>query len=64
MDISGCMYRAERVAPREKLSADTAKSPVGADAARTESAYDASKTYKGYVEACLRDKGYEVVGWD
>ena len=28
--------------------------------------YDAGKptsAYKGYVDACLRDKGYEVVDW-
>ena len=29
-------------------------------------AYDTSKpteNYKGYVDACLREKGYEVIGW-
>jgi hypothetical protein len=39
---------------------------VGAGAGLMKSAYDASKpseTYKGYVEACLRDKGYEIIGW-
>lgn len=28
--------------------------------------YDKSKpaeTYKGYVEACLRERGYDVIGW-
>lgn len=28
--------------------------------------YDQSKpdeTYKGYVEACLRERGYDVIGW-
>jgi len=28
--------------------------------------YDTSKpaeTYKGYVEACLRERGYDVIGW-
>jgi hypothetical protein len=39
---------------------------VGATAGLLKSAYDASKpseSYKGYVNACLRDKGYEVIGW-
>ena len=28
--------------------------------------YDKSKPaegYKGYVEACLRERGYDVIGW-
>lgn len=39
---------------------------VGGAAGLGKSAYDASKpqeTYKGYVEACLRERGYEVIGW-
>ncbi len=39
---------------------------VGAAAGLGKTAYDKrkpSETYQGYVEACLREKGYEVIGW-
>jgi hypothetical protein len=39
---------------------------VGATAGAGKTAYDTSKpqeTYKGWVEACLRERGYEVIGW-
>lgn len=39
---------------------------VGGAAGLGKTAYDSSKPaegYQGYVEACLRDKGYEVVSW-
>jgi hypothetical protein len=39
---------------------------VGAAAGLGKSAYDASKpaeNFKGYTEACLRERGYEVIGW-
>jgi hypothetical protein len=40
---------------------------VGAAAGLGKSAYDASKpqeSFKGYTEACLRERGYEVIGWN
>jgi hypothetical protein len=39
---------------------------VGATGGLLKSAYDARKPqegYQGYVNACLREKGYEVIGW-
>ncbi len=39
---------------------------IGGTAGAGKTIYDTSKpqeTYKGYVEACLRDRGYEVIGW-
>jgi len=39
---------------------------VGAAAGVGKTIYDTSKpqeTYKGWTEACLREKGYEVIGW-
>lgn len=39
---------------------------TGAAVGLGKSAYDSSKpdeTYQGYVNACLRERGYEVVGW-
>lgn len=39
---------------------------VGAAAGVGKTVYDTSKpqeSYKGWVEACLREKGYEVIGW-
>jgi outer membrane lipoprotein SlyB len=39
---------------------------TGATAGLLKGAYDSTKpdeTWQGYVEACLRDKGYEVIGW-
>jgi hypothetical protein len=39
---------------------------MGGTAGLMKGAYDSTKpdeTYRGFVEACLRDKGYEVVGW-
>ena len=38
----------------------------GGTAGLLKGAYDSTKpdeTWQGYVEACLRDKGYEVIGW-
>ena len=40
---------------------------VGAAAGHGKTAYDArkpSESYQGYVEACLREKGYDVIGWE
>lgn len=39
---------------------------VGAAAGVGKTIYDSrkpSETYEGYVNACLREKGYEVIGW-
>jgi hypothetical protein len=39
---------------------------VGGAAGLGKTAYDSRKPaegYQGYVEACLRDKGYEVISW-
>lgn len=39
---------------------------VGATAGAGKTVYDArkpSETYQGYVEACLRERGYDVIGW-
>ena len=39
---------------------------VGGTVGVAKTAYDSSKpteNYKGYVDACLREKGYEVIGW-
>lgn len=39
---------------------------VGAAAGAGKTIYDTSKpqeSYKGWVEACLRERGYEVIGW-
>jgi len=39
---------------------------VGGTVGVGKTVYDASKpseTYKGYVEACLRERGYDVIGW-
>ncbi|MDJ0851827.1 MAG: hypothetical protein QNK04_25900 [Myxococcota bacterium] len=39
---------------------------VGAAAGIGKTVYDKrkpSETYQGYVDACLREKGYEVIGW-
>ncbi len=39
---------------------------VGGAAGLGKTAYDKrkpSETYQGYVDACLREKGYEVIGW-
>ena len=39
---------------------------VGGAAGLGKTAYDARKPaegFQGYVEACLRDKGYEVISW-
>ena len=39
---------------------------IGAAAGLGKTAYDSSKpqeSYKGWVEACLRERGYEVIGW-
>ncbi len=40
---------------------------VGAAAGVGKTIYDTSKpqeSYKGWTEACLREKGYEVIGWN
>ncbi|MGI9591805.1 MAG: hypothetical protein ACR2P8_10595 [Myxococcota bacterium] len=39
---------------------------IGGTAGAAKTVYDTSKpqeTYKGYTEACLRERGYEVIGW-
>jgi hypothetical protein len=39
---------------------------VGTAAGLGKTAYDTSKpqeTFKGFTEACLRERGYEVIGW-
>jgi len=39
---------------------------VGTALGAGKTVYDTSKpaqTYKGYVEACLRERGYDVIGW-
>jgi hypothetical protein len=39
---------------------------VGGTLGIAKTAYDTSKpteNFKGYVDACLREKGYEVIGW-
>ena len=39
---------------------------LGGTAGAGKTVIDSSKpqeTYKGYVEACLRDRGYDVIGW-
>jgi outer membrane lipoprotein SlyB len=39
---------------------------VGATAGVGKTIYDSrkpSESYQGYVEACLRERGYEVIGW-
>ena len=39
---------------------------TGGTAGLLKGVYDSTKpdeTWQGYVEACLRDKGYEVIGW-